>query len=228
MKYLITGIGSGLGKYLYENLPNADGLKRGDTIEDKEYDVIIHCAFNKSLTIEDYYQYLEDNIFLTQKLLNLKYKNFIYISTVDVYSSEPNNYGLFKRFAESIVKQNLNTVILRCSMILGKNTKPNHVTKLKDNIESIGLNGSSTFNYILNKDILKFIELYSLSHSNDVIDFVSNKPIKLFSVREELKSTTELGDYLYTSDHQFSNPIYNLYEEFNKSSLDNLKQYINE
>ena len=70
MKYLVTGIKSGLGKYLYENLPDVVGLDRGgfDLIKDEDYDVIIHCAFNKTLDVEDHYQYLEDNIFLTQKL----------------------------------------------------------------------------------------------------------------------------------------------------------------
>lgn len=232
-KYLITGIKSGLGKYLYENLSDAIGLDRGglNLIKDEEYDIIVHCAFNKAQTLNDigdYYNYLDDNIFLTQELLKLKYRKFIYISTVDIYPTEPNTYGLFKRFAESIIKQKPDIIILRCSMILGKDTKPNHVTKLKNNQESIGLSGNSTFNYILNEDILKFVESYSLRCPKGIIDFIPNKSIKLFSVREELKSTTELGNYTYDSDYQFPNPIYDLYEEFNKSSLDNLKQYINE
>jgi nucleoside-diphosphate-sugar epimerase len=230
MKYLVTGIKSGLGKYLYENLPDVIGLDRGgfDLIKDKDYDVIIHCAFNKTIDVEDHYQYLEDNIFLTQKLVNLNYKKFIYISTIDVYPTEPNLYGLFKRFAESIVEQKPNTTILRCSMILGKDTKPNHVTRLKENTPYIGLSGDSTFNYILNKDILSFIQSYSEKCPSGVIDFVSNDSLKLEITHQTLKSNTQLRQFIYNSDYTFNNPIYNIYPEFNKSSLDNLKQYIND
>ena len=70
---LITGINSGLGKYLYENLPNTVGLNRStnfEAIKHIKYDTIVHCAFNKEMQITDYKKYLEDNILLTQKLKN--------------------------------------------------------------------------------------------------------------------------------------------------------------
>jgi hypothetical protein len=112
-------------------------------------------------------------------------------------------------------------------MILGQDIKSNHVTKLKSNESSLSLNGNSTFNYILNSDILKFMELYSYRCPEGIIDFVSNGPAKLSDTHKELNSTTSLGNYTYDADYQWINPIYNIYEEFNKSSLDNLKQYIN-
>jgi nucleoside-diphosphate-sugar epimerase len=231
-KYLVTGIKSGLGKYLYENLPDAHGLDRGgfNFIKDEDYDTIIHCAFNKaqsSVDIGDYYSYLEDNILLTQDLLKLKYRKFIYISTIDVYPTTLSTYGLFKRFAESIVKQKPGTIILRCSMILGDNTKPNHITKLKDGIDRLTLSGESKFNYILNSDILKFVESYSLRCPEGIIDFVSNESAKLSDVAAIISPSTELLSYTYDADHKWVNPIYDTYEEFNKSSIDNLNQYLN-
>ena len=156
----------------------------------------------------------------------MKYRKFIYISTIDVYPENPSNYGLFKRFAESIVNKYTNTTILRCSMILGNGTKPNHVTKLKDNIPSLGLSGESTFNYILNKDILGFVKLPE--YPKGIIDFVANNYIKLSNTKKILQSSTELGDYVYSSNFEYSNPIYKLYEEFNISSLENLKRYLND
>jgi nucleoside-diphosphate-sugar epimerase len=231
-KYLVTGIKSGLGKYLYENLPDTHGLDRGgfNLIKDEEYDTIIHCAFNKAQTstdIGDHYGYLEDNILLTQDLLKLKYRKFIYISTIDVYPPTPNVYGLFKIFAESIIKQKPGTIILRCSMILGKNTKPNHITKLKDGIDRLTLSSQSKFNYILNSDILKFIESYSLRCPEGIIDFVANKPAKLGEVASMISPNTKLLSYTYNANYKWFNPIYDTYEEFNKSSIDNLNQYLN-
>ena len=231
-KYLVTGIKSGLGKYLYENLSDAAGLDRGgfNLIKNEEYDTIIHCAFNKAqfpTDIGDHYGYLDDNILLTQDLLKLKYRKFVYISTIDVYPPTPNVYGLFKRFAESIVKQQPGTIILRCSMILGENTKPNHITKLKDGIDRLTLSGKSKFNYILNSDILKFVESYSLRCPEGIIDFVANAPAELSEVVAKISPNTELLTYIYDADYKWVNPIYDTYEEFNKSSLNNLNQYIN-
>ena len=91
MKYIVTGISSGLGKYLYENIPNSIGIDRNnyhsviDKIKPK--DKIIHCAFNKTNDVKDYYGYLEDNIFLTQRLSELGNK-LTYISSIDVYLQE--------------------------------------------------------------------------------------------------------------------------------------------
>jgi dTDP-4-dehydrorhamnose reductase len=231
-KYLVTGIKSGLGKYLYENLPDVHGLDRGgfNLIKDEDYDTIIHCAFNKAqspVDIGDYYGYLDDNILLTQDLLKLKYKKFIYISTIDVYPTTLSTYGLFKRFAESIVKQKPGTIILRCSMILGDNTKPNHITKLKDGIDRLALSGESKFNYILNSDILKFVESYSLRCPEGIMDFVSNESAKLSDVAAIISPSTELLSYTYDADHKWVNPIYDTYTEFDKSSMDNLNQYLN-
>ena len=84
-KILITGTTSGLGKYLYENIPNSISLNRKDTFIDNNFDVIIHNAFspqgaNKN-DIKDYYKYINDNILLTKKLVDIKPKKFIYIST---------------------------------------------------------------------------------------------------------------------------------------------------
>ena len=140
-KFLITGTGSGLGKYLYENIPNTIGLNRNNFAEIKtqSYDTIIHCAFNKENDITDYKKYLDDNIFLTQQLKTLNYKKFVYISTIDIYQDFNNSYIQFKKFSESML--NSTDLILRCSMMLGNTMKPNHVTKIKTNTDSISLSG---------------------------------------------------------------------------------------
>ena len=224
--YLISGNKSGLGKYLFDNLPNSIGFGRGGQYVIQNCDHIIHCAFNKEDNITDHYQYLEDNIFLTKKLLNCYNKKFIYISTIDVYNQNQNTYSLFKQFSESIVKKYPKTLILRCSMMLGPTMKSNHVTKLKDNIEKIGLSGDSTFNYILMEDIYNFIINEDLSKYNGVIDFTSNSNTKLSEVKQYFNSITKLGNYKYESlNLENPNSIHILNPKYNKSSIDNLKTY---
>ena len=223
--FLITGINSGLGKYLYENLPNTLGLNRNNFSNFKStmhYDTIIHCAFNKENQVTDYKKYLEDNIILTQRLKKLSYKKFVYISTVDVYGENPNMYTHFKRFSETLLNQK--DLILRCPMMLGNTMKPNHVTKLKDNVQSIGLSGESMFNYILMDDLVNFFSK-DFKIYDGVIDFVSNGLVKLDDVKTYFNSVTKLGNYTYFNKMDYSNPIFKLDSEYNKSSFEKLKLY---
>jgi len=227
-KYLISGNKSGLGKYLHANLPNSLGFGRGglNLFQHEDFDTVIHCAFNKENNPSNYYRYLDDNIFLTQDLLKLNPSKFVYISTVDVYQSNPSMYGLFKKFAESIVEKNPNALILRCSMMLGSTMKPNHITKLRDNVDKLGLSGYSTFNYILMDDIFEFINSGEYLKYSGIIDFVANNSVELSKVKKHFNSSTELGDYVYdTQSGDHVNPIHTLNDKYNKSSLENLKKY---
>jgi len=224
-KILVTGIGSGLGKYLFENLPNSLGLSRDNfnLIKDEDIDTIIHCAFNKENVITNYKKYLDDNIFLTQRLKNIYCNKFVYISTVDVYQENPTMYAHFKRFSETLL--NKNDLILRCPMMLGSTMKPNHATKLKDNIESLGLSGDSQFNYILMSDLLEFFISEDYKQYKGIIDFVSNDLVKLEDVKQYFNSSTKLGEYVYQNNLDFQNPIFKLNEKYNTSSLEKIKQY---
>ena len=67
---LITGINSGLGKFLHEEIEGSIGLNRENknkilsSVSLNGVDTIIHCAFNSKRDITDHYAYLNDNIFL--------------------------------------------------------------------------------------------------------------------------------------------------------------------
>ena len=60
---LVTGIGSGLGQFLYEGIPSSEGLGRNniDKILEGSYDTIVHCAFNTAPN--DMEKFLDDNIY---------------------------------------------------------------------------------------------------------------------------------------------------------------------
>ena len=64
---------------------------------------IIHCAFNSKRNIEGALYY-EDNILLTENLIKLNYKKFVYISSIDVKNPSENNYGLMKKIAKALKK----------------------------------------------------------------------------------------------------------------------------
>ena len=229
MKYLVSGNSSGLGKYLYENLEDCSGFGRNDSLDfnTKSETTIIHCAFNKLNKIDDYYKYLNDNIFLTQYLLeNCQYKKFVYISSIDVYSEDQNFYSTFKKFAESLVKKFPNTLILRCPTLLGYTMKPNHIHKIKEEVDNITLSEHSTFCYMNMEKIKDFLSNDIASH-NGVIDFVPTDETKLHEIKEYFKSNTKLGNYTYKSQTgSYVNPIYNLGENYKWSSFDNFAKYV--
>jgi hypothetical protein len=224
-KYLIAGSNSGLGKYLTENLPSSIGLNRHnfDEVKSYDYDFIVNCAFNKELQVTDYKKYLEDNILLNLKLKNLNHKKYIYVSSIDVYAEETNLYSQFKKFSESLMCQN--DLILRCPVLLGEYMKPNHLSKIKNNSEAITLSKDSTFNYIKYSDLCSFFEHSEVVNYCGVVDFVSNSYLTLDEVVKFYNSQTKLGNYTYKSDYIFENPIYNHLEEYNKSSIDVLKEF---
>jgi hypothetical protein len=110
--------------------------------------------------------------------------------------------------------------------MLGSTMKPNHVTKLKDNIDKLSLSGDSTFNYILMDDLVEFFQSKDYLKYSGIIDFTSNNLIKLSEVKKYFNSNTELGSYTYeTLNLDSSRNIYTLNNKYNKSSLENLKQY---
>ena len=228
-KILVTGVGSGLGKFLYEKMSlnsifEVSGLTRDnyDSIIDKSFDTIIHCAFNKEDVVTDYKKYLNDNIILTQKLKQIPCTKFIYLSTVDVYETPVRRtYSLFKLLAETLLDKK--DLILRCPTMLGSTTKENHITRLFSNVPKIGLSPLSEVNYILMSDLLDFFTSEDYIKYEGIIDFVSNGDVKLSTVKSYFNSNTELGDYVYK--RKFLNPIYLLDKKYNKSSLDKIKQY---
>ena len=95
-KILVTGVTSGLGKYIYENIPDCVGMTRENRhyVLKDEYDLIIHCAFSseRGNDITDYFEYIDSNILLTNELVNTKHKKFVYISSVVVYDEGYSNY----------------------------------------------------------------------------------------------------------------------------------------
>ena len=211
-KYLITGVGSGLGKYLYDNVKKAEsfGLYRTNfnDIYNFGYDTIIHCAFNKQKSITDVYHYVEDNLFLTNKLLELGATKFIYISSIEVYNPVQTPYSTFKKYAEEIVLHYPNTLILRCPALIGEGMKENHFTKIIRGGEKITLSGESTFNYVWYDYLLKFFMGEQYYDLQGIYDFVTTGNVKLKDIKYHYGFDVEFGDFTYITPETFPNPIY--------------------
>ena len=199
-KNLFTGTKSGLGKYIFQNTNNSISLtreNRTDVIKD-EYDLIIHCAFHSDRDdkINDYYDYVDSNILLTDELVNLKHNRFVYISSLAVYDKDNVTYKHTKLCAEAIVNKKANNpLIIRVPAMLGIDIRPNTLFRiLKEDKPKLTLSGESTFNYVLHSDVKQF----ALNNKHKgIVDFVSDGNVTLKKVNEILDGNAIFGDYKF-------------------------------
>lgn len=220
MKFLISGEQSGLGKHLFEIFGGIPFTRQTSQDEfeklKKGVDIIIHAAFNSNKDIDsnNLYSYLEDNIFLTEKLIKIPHKKFIFISSVDVYPKDERThaeneiidinlvsgiYALTKLMSETIVKEeSSNYLILRCSSLLGKYARKNTLKKMIDESKPIlKLSRHSIFNYILHQNVSDFINLALKKDLKGIYNLVSSKNISLSEVAILFKKKVTFGDFIY-------------------------------
>ncbi len=249
MKILVTGALSGLGLYL-QKLLNADALTRKTSLKqvvgNKKYDVIIHCAANSNIGYDDLSiaKFVEDNIILTQRLLEIPHGYFIFISSVNVYpdrvdcsedlninlSDLQDGYSIAKLMSESLVQaSSKNVLILRPTAMLGAYSRPNSLIKLfTDNPSQLSLSANSIFNYILHEDVGKFIKgciekricgIFNLASLDNVIlsDIVKKYHLKNITFGEHTYKTGKIN----TSKAMIENPI------FSKTSMQVVDYYLN-
>lgn len=218
-KFLITGTSSGLGKYLHGNLGGAGLNRQASEKERKDLkkngaEVIIHCAFNSEQNPTDVDQYFCDNVFLTEELTSIPHKKFIFISSVDVYpknsakhkeeeildaNKTENLYAKTKLLSEDLVRRNCpNFLILRCSALLGKDSRGNSLIKIiKQNHPILTLSAKSLFNYVLHKDVLEFMSLAIEKDLQGVYNLASSESISLKGIASLLKKEVNYGNYIY-------------------------------
>jgi len=217
---LVTGTGSGLGKYLSSRFKSY-GFSRGTDVkliqETNKFKTIVHCAYNKARDInsESLYQYMYDNVLLTYELTKVQHEKFIYISTVDVYPKNDNVhkedeiisvdeissfYGITKLMSEEIVKNNCkNWIIFRPTALLGHYIKPNAVTKIMDKqIENFTLSQDSIFNYVSHEHMYRAVKLAMKEDLRGIFNLATEGNMDLWEVAETLEVEDFIyGDYLY-------------------------------
>ena len=247
-KFLITGTNSGMGKYLHENL-GGTGLTRKNEIRilssGERFDNIIHCAWNSSRDInsENLYPYILDNILLTEKLLQLPHKKFIFFSTVDVYprtkrvhkenevialDKVAGMYAITKLICESLIKNKAkNFLILRPTGLLGIYSKKGSLMKiLSDEKPSITLTRDSEINCMLYTDILAFIRRVLEKNIKGIYNIGSSRNITLEEAAELMKKNVSYGKFKYLVGHYNTAQAAAIVPEFKKTSKDVIRLFL--
>ena len=226
--FLVTGVNSGLGKFLHKNLPDSIGLTRENSkqvlSQDHDNLVILHSAFNSKRDIPDYSQYVEDNYIFTQKLMTLKYEKFIYFSTIDVYAETFNPYSFMKRCIEDYIQRvDAQATILRLSAMLGPDTRRNSLVRLIDG-EDLTLQKNSDFNYILQSDILDALD--TVRNCNGVFNFIAQGNVTLGEIAEQYNKSVNFGNYKYSSNLGSREGLVNLYPHKDRTSMDVVRLFL--
>jgi nucleoside-diphosphate-sugar epimerase len=237
-KVLVTGTRSGLGKFMAEQFPGCFSLNRQNKKEVFEkalqIDLIIHSAFNTNRDA-DKYQMVKDNIFFTKELCELSTsplfkKKFVFISSIDVYNSNKNDYNMMKEYAEAIVRETCQDyLILRCPALLGKNMRKNNFLKIiEDEEPKLSLTKNSSFNFVTHRDILNIIKY---SYDNDIkgtFDVASSGNITLEQVAQMKSKKCNFGQFEYTTPSIDNQELVSIFNFMNKTSIETVNRFIEE
>lgn len=126
MRILVTGVSSGLGKFLSEMLDYDlvlwDRASFGSSIEPVH--VIIHCAHDR--------KHSAPNFDMIRTLRKVPHSKLVYISSIDVYDfDEANEYAACKRECEILVRKYFDDYkIIRPSLMLGRQMRRNTISRM--------------------------------------------------------------------------------------------------
>ncbi len=252
-KLVIAGAQSGMGKYLIEKMRGISlhrdfSEESWKNLEMEGIETIIHCAHNSTYSIssENLYTYMVDNVFLTERLLRIPHQKFIYFSSVDVYSQNNNNvkhdegeiitidkthsfYALTKLISESLVKKHgKKWIILRPTNLLGKDSrKSSNVQKLlNDKNPQLSLTSDSEWNFILHKDVRKFVEICLQKDYTGIYNLGSSSNIRVSEVADFLKKNPIYSSFKYVINRVDTAKAVKVLPAFSRNSIDVIKEYV--
>jgi nucleoside-diphosphate-sugar epimerase len=217
---LISGTSSGVGRFLSKQLPFAKRYDRSSNIldfKDKSFDVIFHCAYDKSYALghKNLFEQLKSNIQLVEELCNINHKVFIFFSSIEIYSKEFNGklsdhklgsgdlfskHGFFKIIGESIVASKAkNFIILRPSLMIGEDSRINTLMNIvRGNKGPFTLGKNSEFNLITHDQVWSFLQAVLAQEMRGVFNLCSGLNLSLDEVAQEVKNyNISWGDYNY-------------------------------
>jgi dTDP-4-dehydrorhamnose reductase len=229
MEVAIIGGNGFLGSVLFEKLSESysvTNLTRNNIHDYKStpFDLVINSNGNSNKFWANMNP-LEDFDLSTKSvywsLLNLKYKSYLYISSVD--AGVKNYYGLNKRLSEEIVKSFLDAyVILRCSVILGKGMKKGVVKDILDGSE-VFVTPDSQLQFITAEEIANIVKrIIDTGVSGTTLNVCGKDPVSVADIATMLKKPIKYSTVLNTQ--KFNDDVDNLliiYPELKSS-----KEYI--
>jgi len=249
-KVLVTGVRSGLGHAVHRALGGL-GFARGMALDDPAilaaapFDAIIHCAVNatKSVSMKTAYGYLQDNLLLTQRLVDVPHRKFVFVSSLAVYPpigraiSEDEDvdllplagpYAFTKLFSDLYVQERAQEpLVLRTTTLLGPAIRPNTVSRaLTQRDCQLFLAPDSRYNFVMHDDIVDFIVLAMDHGISGAFNIGSEGLVALSSIVEQLGLAVRYGGHHYDIGPVDSRKAAALHPAFARPSWQTLNRYI--
>lgn len=244
----MTGAAGGLGRYLHERFGGYGLTRRTDERELRGFsaqgiDVLFHCAYDSSRVVEDseLHALLQGTVLLTDRMLSLSHRRFVFFSSVDVYprdglvhsEEEPISLGgladlypVTKLMCESMVRERGNNcLILRCGALLGQYARQNSLMRILNGADRLALSGSSTFSYVLYEDLLAFLERAIDRDWSGIFNIAARDSISLAEVAEYFGKRVAFGDVVYTTPRVRVDKVNALCDAFHRSSLEVVREF---
>ncbi|TAN47771.1 MAG: NAD(P)-dependent oxidoreductase [Rhodospirillales bacterium] len=217
MRLLISGTSSGLGRYLLKRLGGVAFQRSAPMPEQKSpFDAIVHCAFNstRDVPLDAIPAYLDDNIGLTERLLSVPHRCFVYLSTVDLYPEGEGPYdeacpidakdirgvyALTKAASEALVRAHgPDHLILRPTSLIGPDARPSAPIRLLRGYDGpMGLAPGSRYNLIRHQDVADFILACLERNMRGTFNLASSNTIPLKDMALALGRSIEFGTHPY-------------------------------
>jgi|TARA_B100000315_G_scaffold255873_1_gene300331 nucleoside-diphosphate-sugar epimerase len=191
-------IGSNLKKdFLFDDFYNSSNIT---DIEDKEYEIVMSCANSSAIwkVNKNPEEDLKNITNFIEHIKKVKTKNFVLISTIDVYenpvdvyeNSEFGNlenypYGKHRLYLENFVRKNFpNHLIIRLPVTYGNNFKKNVIYDVLNNKDLDKINTSASLQFYNVKNLMKDITLALIN--NIRILNISTEPILVKDLYKEI------------------------------------------
>ena len=248
---LVTGARSGLGNAVHRALGGI-AFVRGTAIDDPAilaaapFDAIVHCAVNaaKYVSMQTAFDYMNDNFLLTQRLVDIPHRKFVFVSTLAVYPptgravSEDEDvdlmpltgpYAFTKLFSDLYVqKRASNPLILRTTTLLGPAIRPNTVLRaLTQHDCQLFLAADARYNFVLHDDIVDFIVKAMDTGICGAFNIGSEGLVILSDIVDQLGLSVRYGDYHYDIGPVDVRRAGALHAAFARPSWQTLNRYIN-
>lgn len=187
MPTLVTGVTSGLGRFLLRTLAGAVGWARGDPLPHNHFDRVVHCAHDLR---EGW-----NNVLLLQRLFAVPCDRFVYVSSVEVHKAYGLNGGGYpqeKAACEQFVRQHFGDhLIVRTSAMIGRDARENTVLRMLKG-KRLTVTPDSTFGVVRHASLLPVIGSATVGTVT-----ISGTVMPIKDIAEEFGLRPEYGEFPY-------------------------------
>jgi nucleoside-diphosphate-sugar epimerase len=243
-RVLVTGTSSGLGRALCRAM-GAGAFDRASLDAEVErwaradLDLIVHCAADarRELPAGDLPAYLASNLTLTERLLGIPHRFFVYVSSQAVYPADGRAwaehdpipaggalsiYGVFKLLAEAAVRARATrALILRCASLVGPEGRPNNIMRiLRREPGRVFLSGACPYSLIAYSQVDRFIRECDEAGRSGVYNLGARDARTLAEIAGHLGAAIEFGDHLYVAPRADLSKLHRETAIFDRTTLE--------